>query len=138
MQKYLTSIFLILLSAPGFVSAQTAFRCDEGGKTVYSEKPCVTGAASQAIVSTQDSDSQRLQTEKANAQMRADNAALNRDIQARNQSTNKRSSAPRQKATADKKPKKVKTKKETSKIKIAKTKTTKPPKKADNRMLKSS
>ncbi len=138
MPKTITLIFLLVLSMPCLVFAQTAFRCDEGGKTVYSEKPCAAGVAGQAIVSTQDTEAQRRQTEKANAQMRADNAALNRDIQARNQSAAKRSNVAPKKAMAEKKPKKAKVKKETSKIKVTKIKTAKPPKKADNRVSKSS
>jgi hypothetical protein len=136
MQKFVPLIFLTLFSAPGLVAAQTAFRCDEGGKTIYSEKPCVSGVAGQAVVATQDSEAQRLQTEKANAQMRADNAALNRDIQARSKSEVKRNRAAQQKAVVDKKPKKPKVKKAV--VKVKKTKAAKPPKKADNRVFKSS
>jgi hypothetical protein len=136
MQKFVPLIFLALFSMTGLVAAQTAFRCDEGGKTIYSEKPCVSGAPGQAVVATQDSEAQRLQTEKANAQMRADNAALNRDIQARNKSEAKRNRGAQQKAVVDKKPKKTKVKKAV--VKVKKTKAAKPPKKADNRVFKSS
>jgi hypothetical protein len=136
MQKTKTIICVLIAIASTAAFAQTAFRCDEGGKTVYSEKPCATA---QVVAPTQDTDAQRKQTEKANAQMRADNAAVNRDIQLREQSAAKSRSAAQQKTVTKKiKSKKVKTKKETSKIKVAKTKAAKKSKKADNRMSKSS
>ena len=54
-------------------TAQTAFRCDQNGQTVYSDKPCPAGAAGKAVTPTQD----------ANQQMRKDNTELNKRLSER-------------------------------------------------------
>ena len=58
-------------------SAQTAFRCDNNGQTVYSDTPCPAG---KSVVGTQDSASQKAAAKDANAQMRKDNADLNKRL----------------------------------------------------------
>ena len=57
--------------------AQTAFRCDNNGQTVYSDKPCPAG---KAVVGTQDSAEQKAAAKDANAQIRKDNADLNKRL----------------------------------------------------------
>ena len=57
--------------------AQTAFRCDNNGQAVYSDKPCPAG---KAVVATQDSAEQKAAAKDANAQMRKDNADLNKRL----------------------------------------------------------
>lgn len=59
------------------VDAQTAFRCDNNGQTVYSDSPCPAG---KSVVSTQDSAAQKAAAKDANAQLRADNEALNKRL----------------------------------------------------------
>lgn len=69
----------VLLAAglTGIASAQTAFRCDNNGKTVYSDAPCPAG---KAVVGTQETPEQKAATKEANAQMRKDNADLNKRL----------------------------------------------------------
>lgn len=59
------------------VSAQTAFRCDNNGQTLYSEAPCPAG---KSVVGTQDSAAQKAAANDANAQMRKDSADLNKRL----------------------------------------------------------
>ena len=66
--------FITLASA----SAQTAIRCDVGGQVVYSDKPCPAGAAGNPVAPTQDTASQKAAAKQANAQLRADNAAIDK------------------------------------------------------------
>lgn len=61
-------------------SAQTAYRCDQNGTTVYSEKPCPPAATGKAVAPTQDTAEQRAASQAANAQMRKDNADLNKRL----------------------------------------------------------
>ena len=70
------AIFFVagLMSAAG---AQTAFRCDNNGQTVYSDKPCPAG---KAVVGTQETPEQKAATQAANAQMRKDSADLNKRL----------------------------------------------------------
>ena len=69
----------ILLSAGlmGAAAAQTAYRCDNNGQTVYSDTPCPAG---KAVVGTQETPEQRAATKAANDQMRRDNADLNKRL----------------------------------------------------------
>ncbi len=69
----------ILLAAGliGAGSAQTAYRCDNNGQTVYSDKPCPAG---KAVVGTQETPEQKAATKAANDQMRKDNADLNKRL----------------------------------------------------------
>lgn len=71
---------VVLLISGGAISAagaQTAYRCDNNGQTVYSDKPC---AAGKTVVATQDSAEQKAASKDANAQMRKDNADLNKRL----------------------------------------------------------
>lgn len=70
-----------LLTVPA--SAQTAFRCDSNGQTVYSDKPCPPGNTAKAVVSTKETPEQKAASEAANAQMRKDNADLNKRLSER-------------------------------------------------------
>lgn len=73
-------IALTVLLAAGLAamaSAQTAFRCDNNGQTVYSDAPCPAG---KAVVGTQETPEQKAATKEANAQMRKDNADLNKRL----------------------------------------------------------
>ena len=63
-----------LIAAAG---AQTAFRCDNNGQTVYSDTPCPAG---KSVVGTQDSAAQKAAAKDANAQMRKDDADLNKRL----------------------------------------------------------
>ena len=58
-------------------SAQTAFRCDNNGQTVYSDSPCLAG---KTVVTTQDSAAQKAAAKDANAQMREDSKDLNKRL----------------------------------------------------------
>lgn len=68
---------LLAAGLTGVASAQTAFRCENNGKTVYSDVPCPAG---KAVVATQETAEQKAATEAANAQMRQDNADLNKRL----------------------------------------------------------
>ncbi len=57
--------------------AQTAFRCDNNGQTVYSDTPCPAG---KTVVTTQDSAAQKAASKDANAQMREDAKELNKRL----------------------------------------------------------
>ncbi|MBS0313968.1 MAG: DUF4124 domain-containing protein [Burkholderiales bacterium] len=59
---------------------QTAYRCDQGGQTTYSDKPCPAGTA---VTPTQDSAEQQARAKESNAQMRRDDAALNQRLSER-------------------------------------------------------
>ena len=61
-------------------TAQTTFRCDVGGQTVYRDTPCPPAAAAKAVGPSQDSAEQRANSAAANAQMRSDNAELNKRL----------------------------------------------------------
>ena len=75
-QKIAAAILLTagLIGAP---SAQTAYRCDNNGQTVYSDQPCPAG---KAVVGTQETPEQKAAAKEANAQMRRDNADLNKRL----------------------------------------------------------
>ena len=60
--------------------AQTAFRCDVSGTTVYSDKPCPPGSTAKAVTATQDTPEQKAASTSANAQMRSDNTELNKRL----------------------------------------------------------
>ncbi len=120
---------VILLSAGlmGAASAQTAYRCDNNGQTVYSDKPCPAG---KAVVGTQETPEQKAATKDANAQMRKDNAELNKRLSDREKLEAQERAAARKAAgkptlaIAKGKPKgagKIKTVKATKKTKSAKT-----------------
>lgn len=62
------------------VAAQTAYRCDQGGQTVYSDKPCPPGDGGKAVAPTQDSAAQKAASKQAGDQMRKDNADINKRL----------------------------------------------------------
>lgn len=64
----------------GGAFAQSAFRCDQDGKTVYSDKPC---PAAKVVAPTQDSAEQKAAAKDANAQMRKDNGDINKRLSER-------------------------------------------------------
>ena len=68
----------VLLTPATF--AQTAFRCDVNGTTVYSDKPCPPGSTAKAVTATQDTPEQKAASTSANAQMRSDNTELNKRL----------------------------------------------------------
>jgi hypothetical protein len=59
------------------VYAQTAYRCEVNGATVYSEKPCADG---KSVAPTQDSDAQKQRAADAGKQLKADEQAVDRKI----------------------------------------------------------
>ena len=75
-QKMATAI-LLAAGLMGAAAAQTAYRCDNNGQTVYSDKPCPAG---KAVVGTQETPEQRAAAKEANAQMRQDNADINKRL----------------------------------------------------------
>ena len=75
--KRIALTVLLAAGLTGIASAQTAFRCDNNGKTVYSDAPCPAG---KAVVGTQETPEQKAATKEANAQMRKDNADLNKRL----------------------------------------------------------
>jgi hypothetical protein len=58
-------------------SAQSAYRCDEGGKVTYSDKPCAQG---RAVAPIKDTPEQRAASKEASDQMRKDQADLNKRL----------------------------------------------------------
>jgi hypothetical protein len=60
--------------------AQSAFRCDDAGKVVYSDKPCPQG---RAVAPAQDSPEQRAASKAATDQLRKDQADLNKRLSER-------------------------------------------------------
>lgn len=64
-------------------SAQTAFRCDVNGSTVYSDKPCPPGNTMKAVTSTQETPEQRAASLAASQQLRKDSAELNQRLSQR-------------------------------------------------------
>lgn len=64
----------------GTALGQNAFRCDQDGKTVYSDKPC---PAAKVVAPTQDSAEQKAAAKDANAQIRKDTNDLNKRLSER-------------------------------------------------------
>lgn len=75
--QQLTTAILLCAGLIGAASAQTAYRCDNNGQTVYSDKPCPAG---KAVVGTQETPEQKAATKEANAQMRKDSDDLNKRL----------------------------------------------------------
>ncbi len=73
-----STIALLLFAGSAF--AQSAFRCDQDGKTVYSDKPC---PAAKVVAPTHDSAEQKAAAKEANAQMRKDAGDINRRLSER-------------------------------------------------------
>jgi FtsZ-interacting cell division protein ZipA len=134
---------LVAALACGSAVAQTAYRCDVNGQTVYSEKPCVDG---KAIAPTQDSKAQRARSRDATKQIRDDDKAVSKRIADRSKEEAKeRSEIRKNQAAADKHAAKEKAKAEKEAKKKAKkssiksvTKKTTKAKKKDNRAAKPS
>ena len=74
--KFVTAIALSV-GLMSLTFAQTAFRCDNNGQTVYSDKPCPAG---KTVGGTQDSAEQKAAAKAANAQMLQDNNDLNKRL----------------------------------------------------------
>lgn len=74
----LAALTALLLTPLAF--AQTAYRCDVNGSTIYSDKPCPPGNSAKAVTSTQETPEQKAASKLANEQMRKDNAELNKRL----------------------------------------------------------
>lgn len=77
------AVSLLITFHATLVIAQTAFRCDNNGQTVYSDRPCPPGHSAKAVTTSQDSAGQRAASQAAAAQMRKDNAELNKRLSER-------------------------------------------------------
>jgi hypothetical protein len=90
------------LSAP--LAAQTAVRCDVNGQTVYSDKPCPPGTAAKVIAPIQETPEQRAAAQSANAQIRKDNASVDKrlDDRLKRETTHVATRAAPDKAAAEK------------------------------------
>ena len=110
------------LIAATATNAQSAYRCDNNGQTVYSDKPCPAG---KSVVGTQDSAEQKAASKDANAQMRQDNADLNKRLSERQKLEALERAALRKQATAQKSRKKVAKRDGAGKKTTIKVKTTK-------------
>ena len=60
--------------------AQTAVRCDVGGKTTYGETPCPPSGTTKAIAPTQESAEQKAAAKAASDQIRKDNAYVDKRL----------------------------------------------------------
>jgi hypothetical protein len=81
MKRLLASgAFAALALTTSAAFAQTAYRCDVNGATVYSEKPCADG---KAVAPTQDSDAQKQRSIDATKQLKADDKAVNQQLNRR-------------------------------------------------------
>lgn len=101
--------------------AQTAFRCDQGGQTVYSDKPCPAGETGKAVAPTHDSAAQKAASKQAGDQMRQDSADLNKRLSAREKMEAQERAAARKAAgkAAAEKPKSAKSGKSSTKAKTS-------------------
>ncbi|MGL5003162.1 MAG: DUF4124 domain-containing protein, partial [Casimicrobium sp.] len=77
-------------------NAQTAYRCEVNGSTVYSEKPCADG---KAVAPTQESAAQKERSKDAAAQLKADNRAIDQRITSRSKEEAKERAAVRKAQT---------------------------------------
>lgn len=75
------ALTVALLAAPA--TAQTAFRCDGNGKTVYSDTPCPPGNTAKAIAPTQETPAQKAAAQAASTQARQDNAYIDKRLDER-------------------------------------------------------
>lgn len=131
-----STIAVALWSGSAF--AQNAFRCDQDGKTVYSDKPC---PAAKVVAPTQDSAEQKAAAKAANSQMRQDSTELNKRLSEREKLEAQERAAARKAnaaaAKAEAKPAKAKksagAKAKIGKAKGAKKSADKKSKKADNK-----
>ena len=75
----LMAALAVVLLTP-IAPAQTAYRCDIKGTTVYSDKPCPAGNTAKVVTSTQETPEQKAASKAANEQMRKDGADLNKRL----------------------------------------------------------
>lgn len=137
LRLFAVSIVVAALGSSG-AFAQNAFRCDQDGKTVYSDKPC---PAARVVAPTQDSAEQKAAAKDANAQMRKDSGDLNKRLSEREKLEAQERAAARKanaaKAATEEKPAKAKKagsgKAKSGKGKAAKKAADKKSKKADNK-----
>lgn len=123
----LTVAMLVTLHA-STTYAQTAFRCDSNGQTIYSDKPCPPDHRAKAVTTSQDSAEQRAASQAANAQMRKDDADLNKRLTEREKlEAKERADARKAARKAKSDAAKSKTAKGSGKAKGAKPKTLKAP-----------
>ena len=128
------AVSLLITFHATIVIAQTAFRCDNNGQTVYSDSPCPLGHSAKAVTMSQDSAGQRAASQAATAQMRQDNAELNKRLSEREKLEAKeradaRKAAKKAKADAAK----SKAAKSSGKAKSAKPKASKAPSKTKSK-----
>ena len=113
-------------------NAQTAFRCDQDGKTLYSDKPC---PAATAVAPTQDSAEQKAAAKAANDQMRKDHADLSKRLSEREKLEAQERAAQRKANAAAKAKEAREARAATAKLKAAKKKAAdKKSKKTDNKV----
>lgn len=76
----------LLLAAAGLLlvyrnaQAQTAWRCESDGQTVYSDKPCAAPASTKGELPAKDSAAQRDASAKALDKLERDNAAIDKRL----------------------------------------------------------
>jgi hypothetical protein len=117
-KSWMAFAFGAALFTSHLIVAQTAYRCDVNGATVYSEKPCADG---KAVAPTQETDEQKKRSAAAAKQLKTDDKTVNAQISTRAKDEAKeRAAARKAQAAADKRAAKEKEKAE----KKAKKKTT--------------
>jgi len=126
----------------GNVFAQNAFRCDQDGKTVYSDTPC---PAAKVVAPSQDTPEQKAAARQASDQMRKDSGDLNKRLSDREKlEAQERAAARKASATAGAKEAKEKKAAAATRAKAGKGKTPKKKspdkqsKKADNKVSSNS
>jgi len=72
-----------LLHVQRSAQAQSAYRCESGGQTVYSDAPCPPTAAGKGELPAQDSDAQRAASARAASKLERDNEAVDQQLRAR-------------------------------------------------------
>jgi hypothetical protein len=121
MKHYPVACLSLLLLLGSNVVAQTAYRCDVNGATVYSDKPCADG---KAVAPTQETDAQKKRSADATKQLKADDKAVSSQISARAKDEAKEREAVRKsQAAAEKRAAKEKEKSEKKAKKKTKPKT---------------
>lgn len=74
------SVLLLLCASYGHADAQTAYRCEVNGSTVYTDRPCADG---KAVAPTQDTPEQQKRADDAAKQVRADDQSVSQRIERR-------------------------------------------------------
>jgi Domain of unknown function (DUF4124) len=98
--KYFSAACLSLLLIGSNAVAQTAYRCDNNGQTVYSDKPCADG---KAVAPTQETDAQKKRSADATKQLKAEDKAVSSQISARAKDDAKEREAVRKAQAAEQK-----------------------------------